>query len=220
MAVGADTARGRTGAIRRAVPMVSAAVGLLLVVTVVGGYQLHWTWTGFSHSTTVWSWLQLLLVPCILTALPVWYRTRADEVAWRTITAVVVGTGAAFVAIAYSLHWTWTGFPGKTLWDWLTLLVLPLVLVTLPLWLGRRRTIHRGWRLALAAALAGFVVTVFGGYVLDWEWTGFHGNTVRDWLHLLLVPFVLPVGFTWLSVRVNELEAVSEAQAAGAADAD
>lgn len=125
----------------------------------------------------------------------------------------MVGAGAAFVAVSYALHWTWTGFPGKTLWDWLTLLVLPLVLVTLPLWLGRRRTIHRGWRLVLAMAVAVFVVTVFGGYVLDWGWTGFHGNTLRDWLHLLLVPFVLPLGFTWLSLRVSELES-----AAGAAD--
>jgi hypothetical protein len=30
-------------------------------------------------------------------------------------------------------------------------------------------------------------------------------------VHLLLVPFVLPVGFTWLSVRLNELEAEAEA---------
>lgn len=62
-------------------------------------------------------------------------------------------------------------------------------------------------------------MTVFGGYVLDWRWTGFHGNTLRDWLHLLLVPFVLPLGFTWLSLRVNELEAAAEAAAdAPAAD--
>lgn len=210
---------GRTGAVARAAPAVAAVLGLAFVVAVVGGYQQGWTWTGFSHSTTVWSWLQLLLVPCILTALPVWYRTRGDEVAWRTIASAVVGAGAGFAAVAYALHWTWTGFPGKTLWDWLTLLVLPMVLVTLPLWLGRRRTIHRGVRLALAAALAGFAVTVFGGYALDWRWTGFHGNTLRDWLHLLLVPFVLPLGFTWLSLRVNELEAASQAAAdAPAAD--
>ena len=31
----------------------------------------------------------------------------------------------------YWLDWTWTGFPGNTLWDWLHLLVLPLAFPTL-----------------------------------------------------------------------------------------
>ncbi len=216
MAVQAGGALEQARVMRRAVPVAATVAVLVLLVVVVGGYQQGWTWTGFSHSTTAWSWLQLLLVPCILTALPLWYRTRGEEAAWRTAAAAVAGSGAVFVAAAYALHWTWTGFPGKTLWDWLTLLVLPLVLVTLPLWLGRRKTMHRGWRIGLAAAVAAFAVMVFGGYVLDWKWTGFHGNTLRDWLHLLLVPFVLPLGFTWLSVRVNELEAEAEAAGTGA----
>jgi heme/copper-type cytochrome/quinol oxidase subunit 4 len=211
MDVQMDGAEPTAGAMRRAAPVAAGVLGLAFVVAVVGGYQQGWTWTGFSHSTTVWSWLQLLLVPCILTALPLWYRTRGDQAAWWTSAAVLAAAGGAFVALAYALHWTWTGFPGKTLWDWLTLLVLPLVLVTLPLWLGRRRTLHPAWRAAGAAALVLFALTVAGGYGLDWGWTGFHGNTLRDWLHLLLVPFVLPLGFTWLSVRLKEIE-----QAAGA----
>ena len=27
----------------------------------------------------------------------------------------------------YALRWSWTGYPGNTLWDWLQLLLLPLV---------------------------------------------------------------------------------------------
>jgi len=30
----------------------------------------------------------------------------------------------------YALGWRWTGYPGSTLWDWLTLLLVPLLLPT------------------------------------------------------------------------------------------
>jgi hypothetical protein len=45
---------------------------------------------------------------------------------------------------------------------------------------------------------------VVAGYALDWRWTGFRGNTFWDWLHLLLVPFLLPAAVTWLSARTRE----------------
>jgi hypothetical protein len=58
-------------------------------------------------------------------------------------------------------------------------------------------------------------VLVTVGYAFDWEWTGFPGNTLWDWLHLLLVPFVLPVVLAWLSARIEHAE--EEARERGAA---
>jgi hypothetical protein len=34
-----------------------------------------------------------------------------------------------------------------------------------------------------------------------WAWTGFEGNTMRDWLQLLVVPFVLPATLAWFAAR-------------------
>ena len=63
-------------------------------------------------------------------------------------------------------------------------------------------------RLLGASAAVAFAITVVGGYELGWTWTGFaDNNTVWDWLHLLLVPFLLPAAVTWLSARAREAEA-------------
>ncbi len=45
-------------------------------------------------------------------------------------------------------------------------------------------------------ALLGSVVfgaVVLGGYLVPWAWTGFTGNTLWDWLHLLLLPLLIPI---------------------------
>jgi len=42
---------------------------------------------------------------------------------------------------------------------------------------------------------------VIGGYRLHWAWTGFEGNTFRDWLSLLIVPFLLPASLAWFAAR-------------------
>ncbi len=39
---------------------------------------------------------------------------------------------------AYYFDWRWTGFGPKTLWDWMSLLVVPIALATLGVWLNRR----------------------------------------------------------------------------------
>lgn len=117
----------------------------------------------------------------------------------------VAGAGLAFVAIAlvggYGFHWSWTGFPGNTLWDWLNLLMLPLVLAFLPLALELPSAV-----LVRIAALAGLVlaVLVIGGYGFNWSWTGFPGNTLWDWLHLLLLPLTLPFIAHQLSERQKQ----------------
>jgi hypothetical protein len=47
--------------------------------------------------------------------------------------------------------------------------------------------------IAAACAVAAFAVAVVGGYAYDWRWTGFQGNTLFDWLKLLIAPLLLPV---------------------------
>jgi uncharacterized protein YjbI with pentapeptide repeats len=42
---------------------------------------------------------------------------------------IAIGTAAvfaAFLVLAYRRAWAWTGFKGKSLWDWLSLLVVPV----------------------------------------------------------------------------------------------
>ncbi len=49
---------------------------------------------------------------------------------WLPLVAVAVGVASGAFAIAVRvLGWRWTGLTGKTLWDWLQLLVIPLALV-------------------------------------------------------------------------------------------
>lgn len=37
-----------------------------------------------------------------------------------------------------------------------------------------------------------FVGFVTAAYLAGWSWTGFRGNTLWDWLHLLLHPLLVP----------------------------
>ena len=93
----------------------------------------------------------------------------------------------------YAGQWKWTGFHANdTVWDWLNLVLLPVTIAVLPLWPALRRRNWATWRLVFAVLLAAFVVVLIGGYVGHWRWTGFAGNTLWDWLKLLLVPFALP----------------------------
>jgi heme/copper-type cytochrome/quinol oxidase subunit 4 len=188
----------------RILRLVAAAAAVAFAVTVVGGYRLGWAWTGFSDNNTVWDWMHLLVLPVVLTAAPVWYQTRHQlRVEWRALAAVVLGAFAVLLAGGYGLGWTWTGFDGRTLWDWLELLVLPATVTVLPIWLSLERTLHPQVRLAGASLLVVFALLVTAGYGFDWRWTGFPGNTLWDWLHLLLVPFVLPIALAWFSIRAK-----------------
>jgi hypothetical protein len=84
------------------------------------------------------------------------------------------------------------GFRGNTVWDWLGLVVLPVTLLLMP-WFGDLRgDWQRHHTVITAIVLAAFVAVVLGGYLGGWSWTGFTGNTLWDWLHLLLLPLLLP----------------------------
>ncbi|HET7071671.1 MAG TPA: hypothetical protein VFI40_12655, partial [Nocardioides sp.] len=95
------------------------------------------------------------------------------------------------VVAGYLVPWAWTGFTGNTLWDWLSLALLPLVIATSTLWRPPPRwTARHGAALVVGAAVA--LVLVLCGYLVPWAWTGFTGNTVWDWIKLLLLPLLLP----------------------------
>jgi hypothetical protein len=107
-----------------------------------------------------------------------------------------------------ALPLAWTGFPDKKLWDRLTLLALPAaVTITATLISRPPRRAKTGLRPAqqalFAALAAGWAATVIGGYALHWSWTGYAGNTLWNWLEMLL-PLVFPIillppFLTWVS---------------------
>lgn len=192
----------------RAVP---ASAIVVFAAVIACGYAFKWQWTGFTKDNQLWDLLHVLVLPVVLATLPLWYRTRERwRVEWRVVLTAV---GAAFVILivgGYALDWTWTGFQGNTFWDWLELLALPVVVSFLPLWFETRRRLEGRWRLALSLTLVAFLIIVIGGYRLNWAWTGFAGNTVRDWLQLLVVPFVLPATLAWFAARREASEEATQ----------
>jgi hypothetical protein len=173
-----------------------------LTIALIGGYEFHWTWTGVTPSDQLWDLLHVIVLPVVLATLPIWYRTRQRwMMEWHVVFALVGIALALLVIGGYALNWQWTGFKGNTLWDWLELLALPIVVAALPLWFSTNRRFESRWRAAGIAGLVIFVVVVAGGYALNWGWTGFQGNTLWDWLRLLLVPFLLPATLAWFSAR-------------------
>lgn len=198
--------------------LAAVSTAVALVVTISGGEWLGWTWTGFADNNTVWDWLQLLVLPVVLAAAPVWYRTRRSaRVEWRLLLGAVGIVFAVLLVGGYGLGWTWTGFEGRALWDWLELLVLPITVTAFPIWLALGRSMHPEARRLGTGLLIAFAALVTAGYAFNWQWTGFPGNTLWDWLHLLLVPFVLPVVLAWFSARIEHAE--DEARERGAAAA-
>jgi hypothetical protein len=192
---------------------VATASGVGLATALVGGYGFGWRWTGFAENGDLWALLHLLLLPVALMLVPVWQRSNLRlPPPVRLVLPRLAGAGFAILVFGgYRLGWTWTGFEGNLLWDWLELLVLPVAVTVLPLWLQRRPGVRRRWWPAGVAATVGFTVLVVGGYLLHWAWTGFAGNTLWDWLQLMLVPFVLPVVVTLLTRTEQEDGAPADA---------
>ena len=177
------------------VRVAAVALGVAVVAAVLwGGYGHRWPWTGINGRTaTLWDWLHLLLLPVAFGMLPVLLsehtRMRREH---RWAGAVLLVVFAVFVIAGYGIPWAWTGFSGNRLWDWLELLALPLAVTLVPLMDGIRRSWTPVHSLVAGVGVAGFVAIVIGGYTGDWTWTGFRGNTLWDWLHLLLLPLLLP----------------------------
>jgi hypothetical protein len=195
-------------------PLAAATASTAFLISVAGGYLGNWAWTGYKSNGTVWDWLHLLLIPLSISALPIWWRHEPAArryLSWAGGAAVIALT--ILVAGGYGWNWNWTGFAGNYLWEWLNLLLLPLVVALIPLWL-RSRIAHRDvWIAAMAGAAAMLTVLILGGYGLNWSWTGFAGNSLWDWIHLLLVPLVLPASLAWLDDRQHELRMLRAAAA-------
>jgi hypothetical protein len=179
---------------RRRVSTLRLVAAAAVAAVLVGGYQEHWSWTGISGRTaTLWDWISLLLLPVTVATLPIWLTKRhALDSRRRTAGWLLATVFAGIVLAGYLVPWGWTGFEGNALWDWINLLLLPLVVATFPVWPEIRQELRMRHHLLLALALGGFAVAVFGGYVWGWGWTGFQGNTLWDWLHLLVLPLVFP----------------------------
>lgn len=167
-------------------------VAILFAVFVWGGYDLGWRWTGLSSSVHLWDWLQVGALPLAVGIAPLLLRHRRHLTRQhRTTLGVTVLVFAALVSAGYLVPLGWTGFTGNTLWDWLELMLLPLVVASASLWAGRAN-LSRPIVLAGLAAASAFAVLVACGYLVPWTWTGFRGNTAWDWIRLLLVPVLVP----------------------------
>jgi hypothetical protein len=134
----------------------------------------------------------------VIGTIPLWIRNRDYIGRIRRVTyAVVIVAWTGFVIAGYLIPLKWTGFDSQKLWNWLVLLVLPAAVataMTLSDNSARGSKIRlRPYQKAIIAALAvGWIVTVIGGYALHWKWTGYAGNTLWDWLDMLL-PLVFPI---------------------------
>jgi hypothetical protein len=117
-----------------------AVPGAALAVVAVGGFGFGWSWTGFQGNQDLWDVLHLLVLPLALTLVPFWYSTtgRLHPVLVAVLGLVAVGFVVTVVG-GYALTWTWTGFPGNTLWDWLELCLVPFVVPVVVTWLSARR---------------------------------------------------------------------------------
>jgi hypothetical protein len=125
---------------------------------------------------------------------------------WWVIGAIVAVL-ALLVAGGYGLGWHWTGLSGSaapvTLWDWLEVLALPVALGCAPILLLHRHRITGSHRAALGCAAAAFAVLVVVGYLVPLSWTGFTGNTLWDWLELVLLPLVVASASLWSSIELR-----------------
>lgn len=179
---------------RRGLLAVAVASGVLIAVVAV--FALHarqWPWTGFADSTSLWSWLRLLVQPLAIAFLTVRLFIDAPLRVGRTMCLTGAVLLALLIAGGYAGHWGWTGFRGKALWDWLTLLLFPVVIALLPEWIRRGEPFGPVARVGALVSLGVFAVLVVGGYEWGWAWTGFTGNTFHDWLGLMIAPFLVPL---------------------------
>jgi hypothetical protein len=168
-------------------------LAVVFLVVLLGGYALDWQWTGFKANDQVWDWMHLLLLPVVFGTLPLWIQ-HAGYISWarRAAYLAVVVAFAAFVAAGYLAPLAWTGFSGNTLWDWFELILLPVAMISVRAWPAAGRAVRGRHKAGIAALLAGWAVTLIGGYGAHWLWTGYPGNTLWDWLQLLLLPLVFP----------------------------
>ncbi len=122
----------------------------------------------------------------------------------RHLLAVAVLVLAILVVGGYGFGWRWTGLSSSvTLWDWLQALALPVALGATPLLLRHRQRLEHAHYAAIGAGLALFAALVSAGYLWPLRWTGFTGNTLWDWLELMLLPLVVATTSLWSAATMR-----------------
>jgi hypothetical protein len=103
------------------------AVLLAFAALVLAGYLMPMPWTGFTGNT-LWDWFSLALLPAVIATSTLW-RSPAR---WTGRHVGLLASGAVLAAVVvaagYLVPWAWTGFTGNTAWDWIKLLLLPVLL--------------------------------------------------------------------------------------------
>lgn len=110
---------------------------------------------------------------------------------------------------SYARGWKWTGFQTNgQLWDWLNLLLLPVVIGVIPLWIQYREYIGRARRAVYAAVIVAWTGFVIAGYLIPIGWTGFRSQTLWSWISLLAVPVALAITMALTSMRIRPAAAL------------
>lgn len=119
----------RQGLTRRHHGVLGAAL-IAFAGLVSAGYVVPLAWTGFTGNT-LWDWLNLTLLPLVVAIASLWVGGVSLRRPHLVASAAVVAAFALFVAGGYLVPWTWTGFRGNTAWDWIQLLLVPLLVPTI-----------------------------------------------------------------------------------------
>ena len=114
----------RMAGTRRA-PLVVLTVAFAVFVFL--GYWLNWAWTGFAGNT-LWDWFEVLLLPVVIATVKFWTAERTIKPWHRWLLAGLVLAFVVFVVFAYRLPIAWSGFADNTLFDWVRLLLVPLLM--------------------------------------------------------------------------------------------
>ena len=191
----AETGRDRKRGLRTDLLAVFALVVVIAFgLTLYGGYGPDdWTWTGYEKAQ-LWDWLHVLLLPIAFGLVA--HLAGAKELgAWRpAIGLTCLGLFIALVLAGYLIPWDWTGFVGNTVWDWLELVLLPMTLAILAAFhFNVRSELRTHHMLFITIFVAAIAVLAVGGYTQGWDWTGFEGNKLFDWLQLIFLPVVIPL---------------------------
>jgi len=99
---------------------------------VAAGYLVPLPWTGFTGNT-LWDWLSLALLPLVIATSTLWPPPERLNGPHLTVVCIWAVAAVLVVIAGYTVPWAWTGFTGNTAWDWVKLLLLPVLLPTLVL---------------------------------------------------------------------------------------
>jgi len=110
----------------------------------------------------------------------------------RTAIVLVIVAFGVILWGGYTQGWEWTGVSDKdTLWHWMQILMVPIAFAALPGVLRDHQALRSSRKIMMVSVVVLFVGFVIVSYVVPWDWTGFTGNTLWDWLSLLLLPIAI-----------------------------